>query len=275
MPGARGRRPTVMPPSAQVANLQQSMDNIGIANEQEVAALLQQHAANQHPGSAITLLPAVPFKDRRQQVGRAAPCSSTRSQPRPLAAPAFDGCCPAHPAAAASMAAAPLAPPACRIISRWTLASWLMTCCTWLSTSGCSGRRPSRTCGARLRRSGGRATGTAAAGGRRHARQQPSAAQARVRMREPSRGCRPLHCCCCSHALPPPRRQARTDGSSPALAAALQGVTHAKLFLAGEAVRPGLEVQELVELAADVGMSIVLPSDQALGVVGAAPPVQL
>ncbi len=62
-----------------------------------------------------------------------------------------------------------------------------------------------------------------------------------------------------------PCRAALTRGSSPDLAAALQGVTHVRLFLAGEAVRAGLAVDELVNLAAAAGMSVVLPSGQALG----------
>lgn len=54
-------------------------------------------------------------------------------------------------------------------------------------------------------------------------------------------------------------------GRSPDLSAALQGVTHVKLFLCGEAVRPGLAVHELAKQAALVGASLVLPSGQALG----------
>ena len=62
---------------------------------------------------------------------------------------------------------------------------------------------------------------------------------------------------------PPPCRGAVQRGRSPDLAAALQGVAHVKLFLCGEAVRPGLAVQELAEQAALVGASLVLPSGQA------------
>ncbi|KAI7841945.1 hypothetical protein COHA_004472 [Chlorella ohadii] len=67
-------------------------------------------------------------------------------------------------------------------------------------------------------------------------------------------------------------RGALKRGSSPDLAAVLQGVTHVKLFLAGEAVREGLAVQELVDLAAAEGVSVVLPSGQGLGLAGAAAP---
>ena len=63
-------------------------------------------------------------------------------------------------------------------------------------------------------------------------------------------------------------RDAVQRGRSPDLAAALQGVTHVKLFLAGEAVRPGLEVQKLDEFAAEEGVSLVLPSGQSLGLAG-------
>lgn len=65
-------------------------------------------------------------------------------------------------------------------------------------------------------------------------------------------------------------------GRSPDLAAALQGVTHVKLFLGGDAVRQGLAVQELAEAAAVVGASLVLPSGQALGLASEpAPAVRL
>lgn len=70
-------------------------------------------------------------------------------------------------------------------------------------------------------------------------------------------------------------RAALTRGTSSDLAAALQGVTHAKLFLAGEVVQAGLAVEDLVNKAARAGMSVVLPSGQALGMVGAAPKVRL
>lgn len=64
-------------------------------------------------------------------------------------------------------------------------------------------------------------------------------------------------------------------GVSPDLAAALHGVTRVKLFLAGEAVRAGLTVEALVNLAAAAGASVVLPSGQGLGVVSAAPAMEL
>ncbi|PSC71831.1 2-hydroxychromene-2-carboxylate isomerase [Micractinium conductrix] len=71
-------------------------------------------------------------------------------------------------------------------------------------------------------------------------------------------------------------RAALKRNSSPDLAAALHGVTRVKLFLAGEAVRAGLAVDELVNLAAAVGASVVLPSGQALGLAAEpAPAVQL
>ncbi|PSC72481.1 WD40 repeat isoform A [Micractinium conductrix] len=71
-------------------------------------------------------------------------------------------------------------------------------------------------------------------------------------------------------------RGAVQRGRSPDLAAALQGVTHVKLFLGGDAVRQGLAVQELAEAAAVVGASLVLPSGQALGLASEpAPAVRL
>ena len=73
-----------------------------------------------------------------------------------------------------------------------------------------------------------------------------------------------------------PYRASLKRNSSPDLAAALQGVTRVKLYLAGETVRAGLAVGELVNLAATVGASVVLPSGQALGLAAAsAPAVQL
>lgn len=60
-------------------------------------------------------------------------------------------------------------------------------------------------------------------------------------------------------------RAAVQGGESPDLAAALRGVTHLKLFLCGLAVRPGLAVDELAQFAAPVGVSLVLPSGQGLG----------
>ena len=72
-------------------------------------------------------------------------------------------------------------------------------------------------------------------------------------------------------ALPPLCRQAVSSGTSPDLAAALHGVTHIKLFLAGEGVRAGLPVEKLAEDAAEVDMALVLPSGQGLGLVGGHP----
>ena len=57
------------------------------------------------------------------------------------------------------------------------------------------------------------------------------------------------------------RRSAISRGSSPDLAAALRGVTHIKLYLAGEGLQAGLTVKELAELAVSSGMSLVLPSE--------------
>ena len=74
-----------------------------------------------------------------------------------------------------------------------------------------------------------------------------------------------------SRALPPLCRQAVSRGTSPDLAAALHGVTHIKLFLAGEGVRAGLPVEELAKLAASSNMALVLPSGQGLGLVGGHP----
>lgn len=71
-------------------------------------------------------------------------------------------------------------------------------------------------------------------------------------------------------------RRALNSGASPDLAAALQGVTQAKLFLGGEVVRVGLSEGQIVELAAAEGISVVMPSGAGLGLVaGAAPAVQL
>lgn len=81
--------------------------------------------------------------------------------------------------------------------------------------------------------------------------------------------CQPERCCCC------PRRAVLTRSKSPALAAALQGVTHAKLFLAGQTVQADLPVDELASIAETASVSVVLPSGQALGVVHAAPAVRL
>lgn len=87
------------------------------------------------------------------------------------------------------------------------------------------------------------------------------------------RRCRPQRCSC---RCPRADRAALKLNSSPDLAAALHGVTRVKLFLAGEAVRAGLAVDELVSMAATVGASVVLPSGHALGLVAEpAPAMQL
>lgn len=52
-------------------------------------------------------------------------------------------------------------------------------------------------------------------------------------------------------------------------------MAYVRLFLAGEVVREGLTVQEFVEAAAAVDVSVVLPSAQGLEVVGPAPAVRL
>lgn len=65
-------------------------------------------------------------------------------------------------------------------------------------------------------------------------------------------------------------RKARELGTSPDLAAALQGVTAVKLFLGGKTVRAGLPVEEMVSLAAEEDMSVLLLSGQALGLAGPA-----
>ncbi|KAL4440527.1 hypothetical protein ABPG75_003528 [Micractinium tetrahymenae] len=71
-------------------------------------------------------------------------------------------------------------------------------------------------------------------------------------------------------------RDAFKGGYSADLAATLQGVTQAKMFLGGRSVQSGVTVQEMADLAAAAGMSIVLPSGQGLGIAGgAATAVQL
>lgn len=115
-------------------------------------------------------------------------------------------------------------------------------------------------------------TGQQVGGG--HARRQPSAAR-RVRAcrRRAAAAADPSAAPAAAHV---PSRAALKRNSSPDLAAALHGVTRVKLFLAGEAVRAGLAVDELVNLAAAVGASVVLPSGQALGLAAEpAPAVQL
>jgi hypothetical protein len=70
--------------------------------------------------------------------------------------------------------------------------------------------------------------------------------------------------------LPSLCRAALTRGASPDLAAALDDVTHAKLFLGGEEVA-GLTVHEMVDLAARSSMSVVLPAGQGQGLALAGP----
>jgi hypothetical protein len=57
---------------------------------------------------------------------------------------------------------------------------------------------------------------------------------------------------------------ALTRGASPDLAAALDGVMHAKLFLGGEAVQasPRVTLQEVLDLAADAHIGVLLPAGQ-------------
>ena len=64
-------------------------------------------------------------------------------------------------------------------------------------------------------------------------------------------------------------------GRCPALAAAVEGVTEVKLFLGGDMVRPGLTVQQLAEQAALVGVTLVLPSGQELGLASEPAPAVL
>lgn len=71
-----------------------------------------------------------------------------------------------------------------------------------------------------------------------------------------------------------PPQLCRRRNASPELDLALQGVTDAKLFLCGGAVREGLPVEELVEQAAAEGISVLLPCGlgSSLGTAGAAAP---
>ena len=79
-------------------------------------------------------------------------------------------------------------------------------------------------------------------------------------------------CCCPSCLLLPLCSNALKRGSSPELAAALQGASHVKLFLGGEVVQPGLPLQQLLDQATALDKSVVLPSGQGLGMVGAGAP---
>lgn len=45
-------------------------------------------------------------------------------------------------------------------------------------------------------------------------------------------------------------------------------MTHVRPFLVGEVVQKGMTVQQLVAAAAEQGITVVLPSGQALGVAG-------
>lgn len=89
----------------------------------------------------------------------------------------------------------------------------------------------------------------------------------------------PKRCCTVSPTGTAPIALCRTAmrrGVSPSLAAALQGVTHVKLFLGGQVVRKGLPVHKLAEDAALAGLSLVLPSGQVLGLAAEpAPAVRL
>lgn len=75
-----------------------------------------------------------------------------------------------------------------------------------------------------------------------------------------------MHTCKGQVRLPLPHcagEQCRT-ACPPPLASALRGVTHLRLFLCGDAVRPGLPVDGLARQAAVFGASLVLPSGQGL-----------
>jgi hypothetical protein len=76
-----------------------------------------------------------------------------------------------------------------------------------------------------------------------------------------------------SYLAAPLCRAALTRGASPDLAAALDGVTHAKLFLAGEEVADQT-VQQLLDTSAFLKMIVVLPVGQGrgLGLTGPAAP---
>ena len=71
-----------------------------------------------------------------------------------------------------------------------------------------------------------------------------------------------IHCCCCP--VVQECREAGKQGDSPDLAAALPGMSAAKLFVGGWVVREGLTVQEMVDLAAAAGMTVVLPTGWAI-----------
>jgi hypothetical protein len=72
--------------------------------------------------------------------------------------------------------------------------------------------------------------------------------------------------------LPQLCRNALKCGTPPELTAALPGVTEVKLFLGGRVVCGRLTKQELVDLAAAAGMSVVLPTAQGLEILGAGIP---
>ena len=91
--------------------------------------------------------------------------------------------------------------------------------------------------------------------------------------------CVPEHACCCpTAALLCRQALAQPQSTSPDLAAALCGVRNVKLFVGADVVQAGLTVQHIVALAADMNMSVVMPTGQGQGLslVGpAAPAVQL
>lgn len=64
-------------------------------------------------------------------------------------------------------------------------------------------------------------------------------------------------------------RSALLCGTSPDLAAALRGVTHVKLFLAGQGVCAGQSLERLAELTAAAGVGLLLPTAEGLDLVSA------
>ena len=79
-------------------------------------------------------------------------------------------------------------------------------------------------------------------------------------------------CCCPSCLLPPLCRNALKRGTSPELTAALQGVTGVRFFLGGLGVQKGLTMQEMYDLAAAAGVSVLLLSALPMEIVGAVAP---
>ena len=72
--------------------------------------------------------------------------------------------------------------------------------------------------------------------------------------------------------LPPLCRNALKRGTSPELTAALQGVTGVRFFLGGLGVQKGLTMQEMYDLAAAAGVSVLLLSALPMEIVGAVAP---